>query len=83
MLDMLEDSVDFAQKTKSVELPYLKEFLDKYSAGGLSMTDINYIKRFYERNNKLTYGRNTAEPNKYVEAKNIDSAVREWQYKVA
>lgn len=47
------------------------------------MTEINEVKRFYEKNNKFTYGKDITAGEKSVRATNIDNAVREWQIKTA
>ena len=47
------------------------------------MSEINEVKRFYEQNNKLTYGKDITAGEKSIRATNIDNAVREWQIKTA
>jgi len=83
MRDMLDDSIDFAKKTKSTQTARLEELGAKYDAGELTMKEINEVKRFFERNNKFTYGKDITKAVEANKATNIDNAVREWQMKVA
>lgn len=71
--------------TKNVKSPYYKEVSDlikSYNKNGLSMSEINSVKRLYEKNVKLGYNKllNAKEVEK---ATNIDNALREWQVKKA
>jgi len=47
------------------------------------MKEINEVKRYFERNNKFTYGRDITAAQKTQRATNVDSAVRERQMKLA
>jgi len=79
---VLDDSVDFAKKTENKDLGRLQELQTKNANGWLTMQEINEVKRFYEKNNKFNYLKEwTAE--KSALATNRDTALREWQQKVA
>lgn len=69
----------------NVKAPYYQQVLDliaKYNSEGLTMDEINTVKRLYERNVKLGY-------NKLVNGAQVenatltDSALRNWQIKQA
>lgn len=82
MLDlMLEDSVRFAKDTLNEGLERVSELQQKAKEIWLTMSEINEVKRFYEQNNKLTYGKDITAGEKSIRATNIDNAVREWQIK--
>ena len=75
------------EKAKAESSPNVKaEYLDEVTAlkskydnqGGLSMADINQVKRLYERKVKLGYDR-LLNGEKIAQATNVDSALREWQ----
>ena len=84
MLDlMLEDSVRFAKETLNEGLERISELQQKAKEIWLTMSEINEVKRFYEQNNKLTYGKDITAGEKSIRATNIDNAVREWQIKTA
>lgn len=84
MLDlMLEDSVRFAKETLNEGLERVSELQQKAKEIWLTMSEINEVKRFYEQNNKLTYGKDITAGEKSIRATNIDNAVREWQIKTA
>lgn len=79
---VLDDSVDFAKKTENKDLWRLQELQTKNANGWLTMQEINEVKRFYEKNNKFNYLKEwTAE--KSALATNRDTALREWQQKIA
>ena len=79
---VLDDSVDFAKKTENKDLGRLQELQTKNANGWLTMQEINEVKRFYEKNNKFNYLKEwTAE--KSALATNRDTALREWQQKIA
>lgn len=60
------------------------QLLGKYSKEGLNMSEINEVKRLYERNIKVDYLKSAAvNPEKVTLATNIDSAIRDWQMKQA
>jgi len=66
---------------KNVPSPYLnrtKELLNKYNTTGLDMSEINEVKRLYEKNVKLGYDKRL-NPDKVELATNIDNSLRTWQ----
>lgn len=83
LTDVLNDSVRFAKKTKDKEfLNKLIGLRNKNAEWWLTMSEINEVKRYFERNNKFTYlTKGTWEQAK--RATNMDTALREWQQKVA
>jgi hypothetical protein len=69
----------------NVKAPYYQQVIDlvsKYNSGGLTMKDINLVKRLYERNVKLGYNK-LVNGAQVEQATNIDSALRKWQVKQA
>lgn len=81
ILDMLEDIIDKKPKN-TTEVDIFMKYLEDYKRWGLEQLDINAIKREFERSNKFNYLREN-NIDRYNWATNVDSAVREWQYKVA
>lgn len=80
--NVLDDSLDFAMATKNPQADRLRELWNKNADWGLTMSEINEVKRFFESHNKFNYlTKWTAEQSEL--ATNMDSALREWQYKVA
>lgn len=56
----------------------------KYKTGGLTMSEINEVKRLYEKNVRVDYLKSAANnPEKVVKATNLDSAIRKWQMEQA
>jgi len=85
--DALSGLVEKARKTsgKNVKSPYLKQILDlqkKYNSTGVSMNDVNTIKKLYEKNVKLGYSKLT-EGDSVIKATNIDKALNKFQDKTA
>ena len=79
---VLDDSIDFAKKTENKDLGRLQELQNKNANWWLTMSEINEVKRFYEKNNKFNYLKEwTAE--KSALATNRDTALREWQQDLA
>ena len=79
---VLDECVEYAEKTESPELSKLKDLQTKNAKWWITMSDINEVKRFYERNNKFDYLKNwTAEQTRL--ATNRDTALRDWQMKLA
>lgn len=71
--------------TENVKAPYLAEVMElsaKNKAEGLSMSDINNVKRLYERHEKLGYNK-MLNAKEVEQATYIDNAVREWQVQQA
>ena len=66
----------------SKDLKEMYPLINKYKTDGLTMSEINKIKRTYERNNTIDYLKQNL-PDKVAKAKNLDTSVRDWQYKQA
>ena len=83
----LEDALDsLVEKAKSVSsenvpadyLTKARVLKSKLSNEGLTMSEINEVKRLFERNVKLGYNK-LLNADKVEQATNIDDALREWQ----
>lgn len=71
--------------TGNVKSPYysqVNDLIKKYNSGGLTMEDINAVKRLYEKNVKLGYNK-LINADKVEQATNIDNALRKWQVQKA
>jgi len=85
--DALNNLVSRAESVSSdnVKAPYLdraKELLTKYNSGGLDMSEINEVKRLFEKNVKLGYSK-LINPDAVQKATYIDDTLRNWQAKKA
>ena len=85
--DALDELVEKAKSVSSenVKAPYLEEALtlqNKYNKSGLTMSEINQVKRLYEGKVKLGYNK-LMNADKVEKATNIDNALRKWQSKRA
>ena len=87
----IDDALKLLQKkagqvsTPSVKAPFanrVSELFAKHQSQGLNMTEINEIKRLFEREVKLGYNKLTA-PNTVAKATNVDNALRKWQFSKA
>lgn len=82
LTDVLDDVVDFAVSTKSPQANRMIELAEKNMRWWLTMSEINEVKRYFEAHNKFNYlTKWTAEQAE--KATNMDSALREWQRKIA
>lgn len=82
LTDVLDDVVDFAVSTKSPQANRMIELAEKNMRWWLTMSEINEVKRYFEAHNKFNYlTKGTAEQAE--KATNMDSALREWQRKIA
>lgn len=82
--DALSGLVKRAEETSSsnTKAPYLirvNELVNKYNKDGLTMKEINEVKRLFEREAKLGYNKLT-QSDSVAKATNIDNALREWQF---
>lgn len=76
---MMSDMKDFFTTTRNKpEIKRLNEYQSKLDNGQLSHTDINTVKRMYERNVKLNYIKDQ-NSTQVTRANNIDTEVRNWQ----
>lgn len=69
----------------NVKAPYMDQlvgWINKYKSGGLTMDEINAVKRLYEREVKLGYNK-LMNGDKVQQATNIDNALRKWQVEQA
>lgn len=66
----------------SPDLKTVMQLKNKLADQGLNMSDINAVKRLYERNVKLDYVKQNL-PNETARANNLDSAIRKWQVEEA
>jgi len=85
--DALTGLVEKAKSVSSenIKAPYLNEVIalqKKYDTSGLTMAEINQVKRLYERNVKLSFNK-LINADKVEQATNIDNAMRSWQVKQA
>jgi len=60
----------------------VNQLLNKHNQEGLSMSEINEVKRLYERNVKLDYIRDNVS-DKITRSNNIDNRLRQWQFDTA
>lgn len=64
----------------SPNLNRVKELLGKFEGKGLDMSEINEVKRLFEKNVKVDYLKSvSSNPEGVVRATNLDSAIRNWQ----
>ena len=62
----------------SKDLERVRILNKKHNGGGLDMSEINEVKRLYERNVKLDFLKENV-PDKVELANNLDNAIRTWQ----
>ena len=79
---VLDEAVDYATKTESPDAGRLQNLQKKNASWWLDMSEINEVKRFYERNNKFDYQKNGTSEQVRL-ATNRDTALRNWQQKIA
>ncbi len=63
----------------SKDFKRVRELFNKYNKEGLTMPEVNQVKRLYERNVKLDFIKQNL-PEKIARANTIDSALRNWQF---
>jgi hypothetical protein len=63
----------------SPDIKRVLELKNKFNKSGLDMSEINEVKRLYERNVKLDFLKQNL-PEGVKKANNLDSAVRKWQF---
>lgn len=85
--EMADDVAAFAEEVSinPEEIAKYRNLATKAKSEWLTMSEINDVKRYYERNNKFTYGRDTTQwaAKKSLRATNLDNAVRERQIEEA
>lgn len=70
-----------AESGANIKSPYLNEVVSlqqKATTEGLSMSEINQVKRLFEKNVKLGYNK-LMNGTEVAQATNIDNAIRKWQ----
>lgn len=67
-----------APGAKSPTLTKIIELNNKFDKEGLTMSDINEVKRLYERSVKLDFIKQNL-PKEVAKSNNIDNAIRNWQ----
>jgi hypothetical protein len=82
---VLDDVVEFAKDTDNPDLKKFQALQRKNLNGGLTMSEINDVKRFFERNNKFTYLKSTDSKGSVnaQKATNRDTELRQWQQDIA
>ena len=71
-----------AEGAPSPNLSRVVELTGKVNTKGLTMSEINEVKRLYERSVKLDFLKQNL-PEGVAKANNIDNAIRNWQFKQA
>lgn len=83
--DLLKTTIDDLDtrliNTKSPDAPRIQELKAKYDNTGLTMSEINEIKRAYANNYKYSFLEQGSEWA--LRSKNLQDAIRKWQFKVA
>jgi len=69
---------------QSPNLSRISDLLKKFDRQGLTMKEINEVKRLFEKNVKVDYLKSiSSNPEGVVRATNLDSAIRKWQLEQA
>lgn len=63
----------------SKDFARVRQLKQKYENEGLNMSEINEVKRIYERNVRLDFLKEN-KPESVARATNLDSAIRQWQF---
>jgi len=79
---MWEDAAEFAKNTRNPNASRIQELAEK-AKDWLNWSEASELIRFYQKNNKFSYGKIWASPEKAALATNLDSAVREQMLKFA
>ena len=83
-VDWMEWVVDFAVETQNPLANRMIELAEKNRNWWLTMSEINEVKRFFEKHNKFNYGHPERwNSKKFETATNMDNALREWQISTA
>lgn len=77
----ITDLADRLNNVKSPEAPRINAIKSKYDTEGLTMGEVNDIKRTYARNFKYTFA--DAGSESALKSTNLQNAIREWQFDVA
>jgi len=76
--DVLDESIKKARLDTSSELAWLKKFKKLHDTNGLTPSQINQTKRFFERNVKLGYKQDLTASSKVNRATNMDDRLRKF-----
>lgn len=83
--DLLKTTLDDLDirltNTKSPEVTRIKQLKTKYEDSGLTMSEINEVKRAYANNYKYSFV--DAWSESALRSRNLQDAIRKWQFKVA
>lgn len=83
--DLLKTTIDDLEtrlaNTKSPDAKRISQLKAKYEDSGLTMSEINEIKRLYSNNYKYSFV--DAGSESALRSRNLQDAVRKWQFKVA
>lgn len=83
-VDWMEWVVDFAVETQNPLANRMIELAEKNRNWWLTMSEINEVKRFFEKHNKFNYWHPERwNSKKFETATNMDNALREWQISTA
>lgn len=77
----LDDLDGRLTRTRSPDANRLRKLKTKYEDSGLTMSEINEVKRLYSKNYKYTWVDAGSEPA--ITSRNLQDQLREWQFKVA
>ena len=82
LIDVITPLEDRLVRVQSPDAGRVIQLRNKLNTTGLNMSEINEIKRLYERNVKLAYNK-LNNPDAVELATNLDNRLREWQVKQA
>ena len=77
----MEEMLPKLQKRRSEDFDKIEGYLKKYETDGLTMAEINDLKRVYQRTNKFTYEQ--SQTDEAHRATSILDDIRKWQFKTA
>lgn len=79
-----DEALAHAKAVESPELATIQELANKARSTGITMSEMNRLKRYYERNVKVGYLKDPTKTAEAVQlATNRDSALREYQFDMA
>jgi len=84
VIAVADESVAHAKAVESPELAEIQALANKARSTGVTMSEMNRLKRYYERNIKVGYLKDPTKTAEAVQlATNRDSALREYQFEMA
>ena len=79
-----DEAAEFAKSTESRETGRMSQLVEKAKGEGLTMSEINEVKQFYERKIKTGYKKDPTKTSEQVQrATNRDTGIREAQLEIA